>query len=379
MKKYFYILFLALFLFPFAIAMAINSKESENVLLQGDSIFGNTLVTGSSITIDNEIKGDVFAFGEKVYVNGKIDGDLISAAKEIIVNGEINGNIRAAAQEIKINGKIERSVLGAGENIIIEKNAIIGRDLIGAAKEIDVNGTINGSLDVYSGILNINGFVGNNINYYSDAEDSPNTGLFVKPEANIKGDINYNAFGEIKGDGQQNIHGAINKYVPKHNDEDKAKVSILGLVGFILALILTTLAIVLIGGKGVKDIEKKMTGNIWKTIGIGIIAFFILPIIGIILIASGMGAFLGILSFLIWVLVLLLSLFLSGIAFGQMLIRKFLKGKEDKFLLNSIVGILIGYILIIIPFLGCIVCILGLWWGIGGIVWQFADNRKEIA
>lgn len=374
-KKYILTL-LVLFLFPISAVLAITASSGENVFVGGVPVEGNAFLTGNSVTIDNEVKGDAFAFGEKIYVNGKIDGDLICAAKEVIVNGEVNGNIRCAFQTLKVNGKIERSVLGLGEDMAIEKNGSVGRDLMFAGESADVDGVVNGSLDVASSVLNINGNVKQNINFYSEEKDSKTTGLFVNSGSSINGNVNYNAFGEIKGTSTNSILGTTNKYTPKVEDKD-IKSDILSQVGFIVALILTTLAIVVIGGKSVESIAKKMTGSIWKAVGIGAISFFALPIIGIALMISGFGAFLGIVCFLIWLTILLLALFFAGISLGELLIRKIGKKEKSKFILNSLIGVLIGYVLIIIPILGFILFFFGLWWGMGGVILSFAENRKE--
>jgi len=376
-KKYILTL-LVLFLFPISAVLAMTASSGENVFVGGMPIEGNAFLTGNSVTIDNEVKGDAFAFGEKIYVNGKIDGDLICAAKEVIVNGEVNGNIRCAFQTLKVNGKVERSVLGLGEDMAIEKNGSVGRDLMFAGESADVDGVVNGSMDVASSVLNINGNVKQNVNFYSEEKDSKTTGLFVNSGSSINGNVNYNAFGEIKGTGSGSILGATNKYTPKIENKD-IKSDILSQVGFIVALILTTLAIVIIGGKSVENIEKKMTGSIWKAVGIGAISFFALPIIGIALMVSGFGAFLGIVCFLIWLTILLLALFFAGISLGELLIRKIGKKEKSKFILNSLIGVLIGYVLIIIPILGFILFFFGLWWGIGGVILAFAKKRKEIS
>ncbi|MCK9393611.1 MAG: polymer-forming cytoskeletal protein [Candidatus Paceibacterota bacterium] len=377
MKKYFYSLLAVAIMLPFGIASAITMAEGESILSQGVPIEGNAFLAGSSVTIDNEVNGDAFAFGERIYVNGKINGDLICAGREVIINGEINGNIRCASEEIKINGKIERSVLAFGKIIIVEKNGSIGRDLIATGQEININGIVAGSLDVTSSILKVNGTVNQNINFYSEEQDSSNVGLFLNSGAIVNGNVNYNAFGEIKNNGG-NITGVTNKYIPKGENKEDVKTIILSSIGFIIAIILTTLAIVVIGGSGVEDISKQMTSSAWKSVGIGAISFFMLPIIGIILIITGIGAFLGIVCLLMWILILLLSLFFSGISLGEILIKKILKKKASKFLVNSLIGVLVGYLLLMIPFLGFIFFILGLWWGVGGTILAFAEKRKEI-
>ncbi|MFA5080649.1 MAG: hypothetical protein WC472_03445 [Candidatus Paceibacterota bacterium] len=377
MKKYFYSLLAVVLLIPFGIVSAFTLATGENIFSQGEPIDGNALLAGSNVTIDNEVKGDAFAFGEKIYVNGKINGDLICAAREIIINGEVGGNIRCIFEDIKINSKIERSVLGLGKNMSVEKNSFIGRDVVAIAEKINIDGTVSGSLDIISSILNISGIVRQNVNFYSEEQNNDKNGLFIDSGSTINGDVNYNAYGEVKGDSGR-ILGSTNKYLPRVENKNDAKNIIFGIIGFLITLILTTLAIVLIGGKGVKDIAKKMTNNIWKAVGIGAVSFFMFPIAGAILMITGMGVFLGIICFLIWITILLLSLFFSGISLGELLIRKLAKKESSKILVNSLIGVIIGCLLIMIPYLGLVFFVFGLWWGIGGVILLFAERRKGI-
>ncbi|MDD5639304.1 MAG: hypothetical protein PHR47_00660 [Candidatus Pacebacteria bacterium] len=375
MKKYFYSLLAVILFIPFGIVSAFTLATGESIFSQGESIYGNALLAGSSVTIDNEITGDAFVFGEKIFINGKIDGDLICAAKEIIVNGEIGGNIRCVFEEIKINSKIERSILGLGKNIFFEKNSSVGRDIVAIAGKINVDGTVSGSLDIISSILNINGIVRQNVNFYSEEQSTDKNGLFVDSGSTINGDVNYNAYGEIKGDSGR-ILGETNKNPPKVENKNDAKNIIFGIIGFLVTLIVTAFAIVIIGGKEIENIERKMINNIWKAVGVGAISFFMFPIAGAILIITGMGAFLGIICFLVWFTILLLSLFFSGIALGELLVKKIAKKESSKILVNSLIGVIIGCLLIMIPYLGLIFFVFGLWWGIGGAVLLFAEKRK---
>jgi len=378
LKKYFFLI-LSLFLIPISFVSAITFSNGEKVFMQGNATEGNAFLAGSVITVDNEIKGDLFAAGEKIFINGKINGDLICAAKEIIINGQVNGNVRCAFQEIRIKGNIERSVLGFGEKAYIEKDSSIGRDLIFAGSEVTIDGTVKGSLDINSSSLVVNGTVSQNINYYSEEKDSENTGLFINSGSAVKGNVNYNAFGEIKGETAKSVLGTINKYDPEiKNSNNDIKTNIISLLGFLVSLILTTIALVLVGGNSLQKLVKKMVPNIWSSVGIGAIYFFALPIIGIILLVTGIGAYLGIVCFLFWIIMLLLAILFAGISFGELINGRLLKGKIKNFALIAILGVLLGYVLTSIPFLGFIFFIFGLWWGIGGIILAFAEKRKEI-
>ncbi|MCK9578753.1 hypothetical protein M0R01_04685 [bacterium] len=375
LKKYLFLI-VSFLLIPVSFSFAMAFSNGEKVSIQSP-IEGNAFLTGSIISIDNEIKGDTFAFGEKIYINGNISGDLICAAKEVVINGYVNGNIRCAFQEMRVRGEIERSVLGLGEKVYVEKNSTIGRDFIFAGSDTTIDGTVRGSLDVNSSVLTINGEIDQNINYYSEENNDVAKGLFVNSGSSIKGNVNYNAFGDVKGSGSNVILGSVNKYTPSNEIKKDIKSEIISTLGFLVSLILSTLAIVLIGGKYLKDLTTKMSSSIWSSVGIGAIAFFALPLLGILLLISNIGAYLGFICFLIWLIIILLAVFFAGISFGKLINEKLFKNRINNFALTSILGILLGYILFVIPVLGFIVFVFALWWGIGGMILSFAEKRKE--
>lgn len=157
------------------------------------------------------------------------------------------------------------------------------------------------------------------------------------------------------------------------------KTEAIGYLGFFISLILTTLTIVFIGGSSLKKLVEKMVPSIWKSVGVGAITFITLPLVSVLLLASGIGAYLGVICFLLWVVMILLAIFFAGISFGQLVLEKITKNKTNNFALIALFGMLCGYLILLIPILGFIFFIFILWWGMGGITLSFAEARKTLA
>lgn len=379
-KKHFFSLLIAFCVLPLTFASAITMREGQNInLLQGETINDSVFLAGNTIIVNSNINGDVFAFGQKISINGNVDGDIIGAAQSITINGNVTGSVRVASQNVEIKGRVERSVSVAGQDILLPGNSFIGRDALLAGETINIDGTVEGSVNAAASTLGINGKINKNVNFYSNAGADANTGLFLAPTAIVSGDINYTAFGDIKGASQTNVLGTITKTLPQVKQQETVKSQMFFKLGFLISLLLTVLIIVLVGGKKIKDVEKIMSTNVWKVLAIGFATLICMPILGIIFFVTGFGTFIGFVIIITWVLFMLLAQPMAMIVFGQYLGKTFMKkDAKQRFLVNSLTGAIIGYILLIIPFIGFFAGLFGFCWGIGGMFLGFLESRKEV-
>lgn len=380
-KKFFVGLLFVLFTLPIAFASAITARQGDSVnLTPGETINDSVFLTGKNITLGSNVTGDVFVFGQNVNISGNVDGDIIGAAQFLTVSGNVGGSIRAVAQMMEVKGRVERAVSLAGQNISFGTSSFVGRDALFAGESIDLNGTINGSVNAASSVLNINGQVLKDVNFYSDVttkDSKDKTGLFLASGAVVSGNINYHSFGDVKGVTQTNVLGEIFKNPPEVKQKAAPQAGVLASLGFLATLLLTGLFIVWAGGKKTKDIEKIMSQKLWQSFGIGFAILVCTPILGFILLITGFGAMIGFIIVVAWLLALLTGMTLSFIAFGQYLAKQFKKDFAKKFLVNSLIGIVAGYILLIIPVIGCLVGFFSLCWGIGGTFQAFLESRQE--
>ena len=377
-KKYFAGLLFLFCVLPLAFSSAMTMTEKNINLPQGEVINDEVLLVGNDITVNSDVVGNIFAFGQKIHINGNVDGDIIGAAQSIVINGNVNGNVRIASQSIEINGRIERSVSIVGQDIALSENSFVGRNALFAGEIINIAGNVVGSVNVIAETLNISGKVSDNVNFYSNSASKDDNGLILTSTAVISGNINYNAFGDIKGVSQVNVLGSIDKNLPEVEKKVEMKGGILPEVIFLLLALLTCLMIVLVGGKKVKDVEKIMMESIWKSFGIGFAVLVCTPVLAVLFFVTGLGGLIGTILIIIWILMLLLAYFFSAISFGQYLLKIVKKDFKQSFLIYSLIGVVVGYVLLSIPFIGFFVGLFGLCWGMGGMYLSFLESRKEI-
>lgn len=370
----FSIIFLICFV-PLFIASAMTVKTGDTIN-QKDAISGGSFFAGKKVIIDSDIDGDLFVFAEDVLINGKVSGDIIGAAQKLVIKQDIGGSLRFAAEKIELNNKIERSVTIASADVEINNNAFIGKDVAIAAENVILNGSIDGNLDVTAANLEVGGRVKKDVNYYSAEKDVE--GLTIASQAVIGGNINNNAFGEIKGiTPGVNVMGSVNNYPPEAPKFDFVKDGVLPLIGFLFSLAMVLFLVILIGGKNIKDIESLMLLNVGKMVGFGAILLFALPIVSIIFMVSGFGFFLGFVGFILWLLLIPFSILFSIISFGELISRKVKKDISGKIYYTTLLGMLVSFILLKIPFIGFLMILFFMWWGSGGILFKFSESRTN--
>ncbi|MDD4409497.1 MAG: hypothetical protein PHW52_02465 [Candidatus Pacebacteria bacterium] len=373
MKKYIYII-TALLAIPGFFVSAMTFKSGDNIA-EKDYIDDSAFFTGKNITIDSDINGDLFVFGDKVVVNGKVNGDIIGAAGELVINQEVQGNLRFAGKTIEVKNNVLNNVTIATETFSVRNGARMGRDVAVAAKDVTIEGSIDGMLDIASSSADIKGRIGKGLNFYSDASDTE--GVTISPEAVVNGDINYNAFGDVKGvEAGKNVLGNVNKKVPVA-EETSAGEKAFALIGFLVSLVLVIYVIIFVGGRNVKDIQKAMISNPSKATGLGAIMIFGLPILSLVFIISGFGMFLGFVGIVIWLLLIPFSILLSVIAFGEVVATKIRNNISGKIYYTSLIGIILSFIIFKIPLLGFLMIVFFMWWGSGGLLVKFMESRSD--
>jgi hypothetical protein len=151
----------------------------------------------------------------------------------------------------------------------------------------------------------------------------------------------------------------------------------LAMLGFIVSIVLTVYAIIFLGGRNMKDIQKFMIGNIGKATGLGALLLLVLPIVSMIFIISGFGLFLGISGIIIWLILIPFSILFAAISFGEIISDKLAKNISGKIYYTALIGIIVSFIIFKIPFLGFLIIVFFMWWGSGGFLMKLIEGRKD--
>jgi hypothetical protein len=172
-------------------AFAAETSNSEFVIIQEDDVFPEDLYAGAiRVVIEGTLDGDLVAFAaEEIVINGTVTGSVTALTPHVTVNGEVGESLRFTGNRLDIAGKVGGDVVGAvvdatltdesevtGEVLLWAWNAdilgMIGRDLNGTQRQLELAGDVGGDVEVSVSELRIvdDLTVGGDLGYRSEAE-----------------------------------------------------------------------------------------------------------------------------------------------------------------------------------------------------------------
>ena len=361
------ICFTLLLIIPIS-AKAFAVKTGDSIYVAKDQIIeGNLYAAGLSITVDGTVTGDVICAGQTVNINGTVEGDVICAGQSVNINGAVNGSVRVAGNSININGQIARNVMAFGAAVNLGAEASVGWDmLIGAA-----TGEIRGKVgrDLYGGVASatIAGEIGKDVRLKIDNKKSDKSGLIIMDGAIIGGSVVYTDRTEASIASSAVIAGEITHNLPKVRKEKTITAWGWGRLYSIFSALVVGLVLISLWHKQIKKLTDKMLDKVGPSIGWGVIVMFLTPIIAILLLITLIGMPLAFILIGVWLIALFISKILVGILIGRELLKRFWEKKKDSLLLAMVIGIVITWIIFSLPVIGWLLCLVAMWWGVGGI------------
>ncbi len=365
---------------------AFTVKTSDSIYVSKDEVLEGSLYAGGmSVTIDGTVNGDVICGAQTININGTVNGDVICGAQTININGTVNGDVRVAGDSIILNGPISRNVQAFGASIIQGADSIIEGEVFLAGAIGEIRGKINGDLHGAADIVNISGEIGKDVRLRLGKQvrgdkqvftDKDRSSLIISDEAKIGGHVYYVAGEKGKISDKAVIGGEIGHSFPEK--KDKKDFAIFGAMGGLFSVfsaLVIGLVVISIWREQIKKITDKMLDKVGASIGWGVIIMFLTPIVAILLLITLIGIPLSIIIICLWLIALYASKILVGILIGRNLIKKlFPKRKRDSLIWAMIIGIIIVWIISAIPVIGWLICLIAVWWGLGGLWLYFRKN-----
>ena len=377
-----------LLILPFG-AKAFSVKTGDSVYISEDeTIEGNLYSAATNITVDGTVKGDVICAGQSININGKVEGDVICAGQSINAKGEIGGNVRVVGNSINLGGKIARNVNVFGASIILDKNAEVGWSLFFAGATMEARGKIGQDLYGTSPKITITGEIGRDVRVrikdkiraekkgpsYEDKSEL----LTISNNAKIGGNLTYTGSNEANISDKASIAGEVKHNLPKVEKAGKFVFIgwFWGRLYSIFAALVVGLVLISLWRKQVIELTNKMLEKVGVSIGWGAVVMFLAPIIAILLIFTIIGLPLALILLGVWIIALFIAKILASIMVGRVVLEKFWEKKKDSLIWAMIIGIVICWFIFSIPFVGWILGLVALWWGLGGIWQSFRGERR---
>ncbi len=341
------------------------SKNQSTVIVSEDEIINRTyLASGDTIRIQGTINGDTYLLGGDISVEGTINGDLLAVGGVVNITGNISQDARIAGGRVNVDGVIGQNLTVGGGDVEIGQGATLGGGIVGAAGNIVLAAPIAGSVQIAAGDLTVSDEV------RGDLETAAGT-VRLTQNAVVDGDFVYASETNLSVDENAQIHGnRVERDLPGFlglTPEEAFQFFVgvnlfLKFISFLAALVVGLLLIRLFP-KLSQSFIAKLSQEPLKSLGVGLLILILTPILAVALIITIVGIPLALILLAIYFILLYLAKIFVALWLGSVIFRRF--GKEGLGFYPLLVGLLIYYLLSLIPFLGVIVNFFVLLFGLG--------------
>lgn len=369
MKK---LLFLFLFLFISASPVSAqkqwegNDSLPENYFLgPGDIINEDVFAAGERVDIAGTVNGDVYAAGGQIYVSGHITGDLLAAGGSVNISGIIGEDLRVTGGNITLSGRVGKNASIAAGNITLTENADINGGLSALFGNLDSYGTVNRYFRGAGGNFTLAGNVG------GDVEAAVGS-LNIRDRSQIFGDLTYwsKSQGTIAENAQitgRTVFNQAEGYNPDTSGIKKTASSGFRIGSFIFTFILGIIYIVLFPGhlnKAAKIIREKSIQSFFWGLVSPLLIFFLALVLTLTLIGIPLAFFILFLYFfIVYISRIPVIYFLGNLLPGF--------NEKDKPVLSFTAGLIIYWLLTLIPYVGGLIKLVAVAIGIGSFFLAF--------
>ena len=280
----------------------LAADEKGEVKIAADQVVDSSVyLAGDKIAVDGTVQGDIYCAGRDIVINGTVDGDVLCAGSNVIIGGTVKGDVRATGSTVIVRGTVERSMTLAASNVTIEKGATIGRDVTGGASTLIMSGMVGRDMLAGASIAEINGVVGRDVRAGFDT-------LRFGAEGKIVGSLDYASEREMTIGS-----GAVGGSVSFHKSEQSSQNNlVLPMIYKVVALVILTLGVVLVAPRSVHTAAIIPSRSVLIAFLAGFAGLILLPLLAMLLIGSAVGALLGGLIMLVWLVMIMLAWVLSA-------------------------------------------------------------------
>ncbi len=364
-------------------AQAADMRAGQNIdVAVGEVVNDDLYLAGSEVTVNGTVNGDVIVVGSLVTINGEINGSVIAAASTIIINGKVSKAVRAVGNNININSNIGDDLVALAGSVAISSAGSVGRDLLAASGAVNVNGPVTKNIYCNANRLVISSSVGGNVKATA-AE------VKLEPSASIAGNLEYSSVNEAIIAAGAAVKGQTKHTVPEQTPAPSGQTvaSALGAVvsaiiafilGFVIVLalfkyaaaLLFGIVVILIARRYVADIIETLRNKPWPCLGWGALIAILTPIAAAILCILVVGIPLAVAALAICVIALYIGHIITAIFLGKWMLRRLTADDNTGHLIGELaLGLLIIYIVGLIPFINVITDLAVVLFGFGAIVY----------
>ncbi len=341
-----------------ASAAEVQHGHPSYTLAAGQTVDTDLIVVGSDRTeIDGNVNGDLIVFSNSVTVNGHVTGDILAFAQTIRVDGPVDGNVRVMCQTLSLGSTVGKNVSAWAGSVELDQKSSIGGSMTLGSGNANLAGRIAGDFLALSGDVDINGSLGRNATIRAQ-------GLNIGSNAEITGRTKFIGPRQPQVAAGAKLGSPIQTTIQSRGP-DYARAGYYWRetmewgASFLFGLVVLLVTPVFFGN------VVHASDKVAPAIGLGVLFLFAVPIAAIFACITIVGLGLGIAALLLYLVALYSTQVFVGAWIGEKLLG-----------LGSGIGPAIGRLALglailrglrILPYIGWLVTLVMLFWGLGAL------------
>ena len=336
----------------------ISETQEEVTIKEGDEyLFQDT------VTIDTPVDGNLFIMANTVTINTQVGGDAFIFANTLNIeeNGYILNNVFACANTINVKGVVY-NIYSVGDTLTID--GFVYRDVRSICNTLNINSMIG--RNVFANCSSIN------FKEKPDTEDTPSIASY----GTIQGDLNYFSDEEITIP-EDSVAGETHFTALKNNTVNISNY-MYSLGATLVSAIILWLIGLWISPKLLHNTSHPITlRKALQIIGLGILVPIIIALVSFIILLIPITSQFTILLLCVLAILFFISTSVAIIDINTMICNK-LKVTQNLYKLGFlIVTTIIFWLLTLIPYVGMIISLISIIWGIGTISYSILIKEKS--
>lgn len=341
-----------------AVAGYAWSQKTDDVLRIEQPVSVDYYAANRTVEVLAAIDGDLVAAGQRVVVDGDVTGDVIAAAQDIEIRGAVRDDVRASGQRVHIAGPVTGHIVAAAQTITLDQD--VGDWAWLAGQTVTIGGQVGGDLGIAAKTINIDAVVDGDL-------EATGEELHIGPNATIRGDIRWRSDNDAEISPDAQVDGEIiEEPLPDFADELDDS----GGVVFTIGLIIAVSALFLLFSEPMQRSAERIASRPGVSLILGFVILVSVPILALILLISGVGAWLGLTILGVYFPTLLIGVLTGLFTVGNLFIRR-IRPDPSKWQMLAAVAIAVIAIGLLtnVPYVGGLVVFLTLLSGVGAISW----------
>ena len=363
-------LMMALVLVKPSYALERRTGRGTITVPAGQTVDDTLFAAGDAVFVDGVVTGNVMAFARRVSIKGTVKGDVICFAQTLDVEGTVGGNVFSFSQWADTSGHVVGSTVNFAQSVSLRAAARVDGDAISLAGETHLDGAVGRDASVVGGPLDVRGNIGRNlrtrtgrVTLVAPARVGGDLDAYVPRKENVRVDPGATVAGKSE------MHLLAAKVSRYRQWKFYAWEAVCLTGALVIGLLLYWLF------PAAFTFQADTLVAILRKLGVGFLLLVATPIAAVLVAITLIGLPLGLISLALWLLGLYLAKIFVAAWVGQTWMEP-PAGKAGPFVLALLLGLVVVYVAMNLPYVGGLLHFLIFLMGLG---MAFSQIRRRIA